>query len=51
MSGDEPVRGNSSRGAVNAYSRVVGPYQVTVVGELPSPTVRMIATSVSKREN
>jgi sigma-E factor negative regulatory protein RseB len=48
LAGDIPVRGYSSRGAVNAFSRVIETHQVTVVGELPLPTVRMIANAVGK---
>lgn len=48
LAGDVPVRGYSSRGAVNAFSRVIETHQVTVVGELPLPTVRMIANAVGK---
>ncbi|MBI5614746.1 MAG: MucB/RseB C-terminal domain-containing protein [Gammaproteobacteria bacterium] len=42
-----PFQGYSSLGAVNAFSRVADSYQVTVVGELPEPVVRHIATSVA----
>ena len=34
--------GLSGMGAMNAYGRSVGPFQVTVVGEVPSTTVRFI---------
>lgn len=34
--------GLSGMGAMNAYGRSVGPFQVTVVGEVPSTTVRYI---------
>ena len=43
-----PMQGYSSRGAVNAFSRVADQHQITVVGELPLPTVRRIAGSVVK---
>lgn len=44
---DETVlHGLSQRGAVNAYGRVVNGYQITVVGEVPAKTVRMVAESV-----
>ncbi|MFP6680948.1 MAG: MucB/RseB C-terminal domain-containing protein [Gammaproteobacteria bacterium] len=33
-------------GAVNAFSRVADSYQIIVVGEVPLPMVRKIATSV-----
>ena len=43
---DTPLRGFSARGAVNAFSRVAQDHQITVVGELPLPTVQQIAASV-----
>ena len=42
----EPLQGFSSMGAVNAFSRVAENHQITVVGEVPLPTVRQIASSV-----
>lgn len=42
------LRGQSSRGAVNAFSRLDDKHQITVVGEVPLPTVKRIATSVAK---
>lgn len=39
---DHPLRGFSRVGAVNAYGRRVGAFHVTVVGEVPKRTVRMI---------
>lgn len=44
-----PLIGISHLGAVNAYRTVVGNHQVTVVGEVPSRTVRLIGESVSYR--
>ena len=41
-----PMQGFSSRGAVNAFSRVAEEHQITVVGELPLQTVRRIAGAV-----
>ena len=38
--------GGSTMGAVNAYGRTVGKYHVTVVGEVPHATVKMIGDSV-----
>lgn len=39
----QPVlQGLSNVGGVNAFGRVVGPFHVTVVGEVPEATVRMI---------
>ena len=40
------LQGPSSMGAVNAFSRVSDNYQITVVGEVPLPTIRQIASSV-----
>ena len=47
MSTTEPMQGYSSMGAVNAFSRVARDHQITVVGEIPLPTVRQIASSVA----
>jgi len=44
----EQLNGFTARGAVNAYSRAVGDFQVTVVGEVPSMTLQQIAGSVTK---
>lgn len=40
------LKGNSNMGAVHAYGRHVEDYHVTVVGEVPEATVRMIGDSV-----
>jgi sigma-E factor negative regulatory protein RseB len=42
----DKIEGLSTFGAVNTFSTVTGPYQVTVVGELPSATIQRIASSV-----
>ncbi|MFV2057515.1 MAG: MucB/RseB C-terminal domain-containing protein [Thiohalomonadales bacterium] len=42
----QPFVGSSRVGAINIYGVVMGDYQVTVVGEVPSTTVKMIADSV-----
>lgn len=42
----DSLQGFSSMGAVNAFSRVADNYQITVVGEVPLPMVRQIASSV-----
>lgn len=42
----QPFIGASRMGAVNIYGSVLDDYQVTVVGEVPESTVRMIAQSV-----
>lgn len=47
MASTEPMQGYSSMGAVNAFSRVADDHQITVVGEIPLPTVRQIASSVA----
>ncbi len=41
--------GSSKLGAVNAYGRVIDGYQVTVVGEVPFDTVRVIGESIEIR--
>jgi sigma-E factor negative regulatory protein RseB len=41
--------GLSSMGAMNAYGIQIDGFQITVVGEVPPATVRMIATSVERR--
>jgi sigma-E factor negative regulatory protein RseB len=43
---DDMYMGVSQSGALNAMAVPAGEYQVTVVGEVPSTTVRMIADSV-----
>ncbi len=43
----KPVSGLSSQGAINVYTRPVGEYQVTVLGEVPAVTVMQIGNSVS----
>jgi len=51
MPDETPLQGYSARGAINAFSRVAGEYQITVVGELPLPVVRQIASSVARTGN
>ncbi|HKK14461.1 MAG TPA: MucB/RseB C-terminal domain-containing protein [Gammaproteobacteria bacterium] len=43
---DDRLQGLSAMGALNAYGRTVDGHQVTVVGEVPQATVRMIGRSV-----
>jgi sigma-E factor negative regulatory protein RseB len=43
------VRGTSKMGAVHAFGRRAGDYQVTVVGEVPQATVALIGNSVAAR--
>ncbi len=44
------LRGRSSRGAVNAFSRLADSHQITVVGEVPAATAQKIAGSVVRAE-
>ena len=44
----EAAHGFSTVGAANAYSTAVDDHQVTAVGEVPRPTVEMIARSVTR---
>lgn len=41
-----PLIGGTTMGAVNAFGRAVGTFHITVVGEVPSVTVRMIAQNL-----
>ncbi len=43
------MKGPSRMGAVHAYGDVIDGYQVTVVGEVPSATVELIARSVTSQ--
>jgi len=43
----KPVSGLSRQGAINVYTRPVGEYQVTVLGEVPAAAVTQIGNSVS----
>ena len=51
VDGEQALQGYSSRGAVNAFSRVADDHQITVVGDVPLPTIKQIATSVAKVDN
>ena len=46
MDNSKNLMGGSTMGAVNAYGRAIGKYHVTVVGEVPHATVKMIGDSV-----
>jgi sigma-E factor negative regulatory protein RseB len=47
---DEPsVEGLNTLGSVNSYSRLIGKYQLTVLGEVPAATVEFIAQGVALR--
>jgi sigma-E factor negative regulatory protein RseB len=43
------MRGTSRMGAVHAFGKALGEYQVTVVGEVPAATVEMIGESVRRK--
>ncbi len=43
------VKGNSARGMMNLFTRQVGRYQATVVGDAPWPAVERIATGLIER--
>ncbi|VAW87880.1 Sigma factor RpoE negative regulatory protein RseB precursor [hydrothermal vent metagenome] len=45
-SDSESLVGQRKMGAVNAFGRVINDYQVTVVGDVPAVTVKLIAQSV-----
>lgn len=46
MENSKNLVGGSKMGAVNAYGRAVDQYHVTVVGEVPQATVKMVGDSV-----
>lgn len=41
--------GRSRMGALNVFGRMVGPYQIVVVGEVPAMTVESIGRSIKRR--
>src|SRR5699024_10398011 len=41
-----PLIGGTTMGAVHAYGRKTGEYHITVVGEVPAATVKMIAENL-----
>jgi sigma-E factor negative regulatory protein RseB len=43
-----PLVGHSGMGAMNAYGVQLDDHQITVVGEVPATTVKMIATSLQR---
>ena len=49
LDSDDRIEGPSSVGAVNAFSRVIDEYQLSVVGEVPRITVEKVAASIVKR--
>ena len=46
MQDSKNLMGGSMMGAVNAYGKVLGDYHVTVVGEVPQASVKLIGESV-----
>ncbi len=46
---NDRLEGHSNMGAINAYGRLQGEYQITVVGEVPSITVERVGDSVRRR--
>lgn len=48
--GRRAFTGATTMGAVNAYGRKVDGHQITVVGEVPSVTVRLIAEHIQRSE-
>jgi sigma-E factor negative regulatory protein RseB len=47
--GPDSVEGLHSFGSVNSFSRIIGHYQVTALGEVPAKTVEFIVTGVALR--
>lgn len=47
--GKQAAEGMRTLGALNSYSKIVGNYQVTVLGEVPAKTVERIASAFSLR--
>lgn len=47
--GEEPMSGASRLGVTNAFGRVEGDFQITVIGEVPVDTVRFFGTSFRPR--
>ena len=48
-SGSETFQGHSAVGAVNAFGSIVDGFQVTVIGEVPKPTVQSVAQGIVRR--
>ena len=49
LDADGRIEGLSSVGAVNAFSRIIDEYQLSVVGEVPGITVEKVAASIVKQ--
>lgn len=47
--GDDAVEGLSALGSVHSFSRVIGNFQLTVLGEVPAQTVEYIAAGIALR--
>ncbi len=47
---EEPLTGTSRMGAVSAFGKMMGDYQITVVGEVPEETAIQVGDSVTKGE-
>ncbi|MGH8461008.1 MAG: MucB/RseB C-terminal domain-containing protein [Stenotrophobium sp.] len=47
---DKPLNGMSEIGAVSAYGRMIGSFHITVVGEAPPQTVRMIGDGLQQAD-
>lgn len=47
--GKQPASGLARQGAINVYTRQLGAHRITVVGEAPPESVRLIANSVEYR--
>lgn len=46
--GAAPLEGHSRMGAVSAYGRMLGEFQVTVVGEVPAATVERVGRAIEQ---
>lgn len=44
--GMPPMQGGTRMGAINAHGKVIAGHQITVVGDVPAPTVKLVANSV-----
>lgn len=48
---EQNIEGARSLGPINSFSRVLGDWQITVLGEVPLPTIEMVANGVTLRAN
>jgi len=51
LGGTDHLMGPASMGAVNAYGNPLGRHYITVVGEVPPKTVRLLAESIVLKDN